>query len=165
MENIRSYKVVAASGVLGTSPIMEQSVGAGKGYAASLGEPVLVIETVNGHTNRSVRCFPDGHTERLDTPTVKAEKRMVAEFDSEVGAFGLKAHMSGWGNHYLDGQLFIEMLTEPEPVKGNKATMEALEAAGYSLMVYVPYGWGRRRAFRVSTSRKVIVTAADEEVC
>lgn len=163
MENIRIYKVVATSGVLGTSPIMEQAVGAGKGYAASLGEAVLVLEMVNGRRNRSVRCFPDGRTEDIPTPFVKAEKRMIAEFASEIEAFGVTATTNVWGNHYHDDEAFIEMLTEPEPVKGNRAKLEALKAAGYSVMVYVPYNWNHRRAFRVTVSRKIVVTAADEE--
>ena len=165
MENIRSYKVVAASGVLGTSPIMEQAVGAGKGYAASLGEPVLVMEMVDGRRNRSVRCLPDGRTEDIPTPFVKAEKRMIAEFASEIEAFGVTATTNVWGNHFQDGEAFIEMLTEPEPVKGNKAKLEALKAAGYSVMVYAPYDWDRRRAFRATVSRQVVITAADEAIC
>lgn len=100
------------------------------------------------------------------TPFMKAEDRVVAQFAADVEALGLglKANTHSLGGMYAaDGVFVLDLQTKPEPVKGNKAKMEALRAAGYVVDVYVPYGWGRRRGFVAHTSRRVEITAADLE--
>lgn len=103
---------------------------------------------------------------RIETPFMKAERRMMEAFASEMEALGLRAHTNGIGGRYYKNGVFMAQLqTEPEPLAGNKAKVEALRAAGYSVDVYAPYNWNRRRAFVVQVFRPVIVTEADKGVC
>ena len=98
------------------------------------------------------------------TPFMKAEDRVVAKFAAEVEALGLglKANTRSLGGMYAaDGVFVLDLQTELEPVKGNKAKMEALRVAGYFVDVYAPYGWGRRRGFVAHASRRVEITDAD----
>ncbi len=100
----------------------------------------------------------------LKTPFMKAEDRMMAQFAAEVEALGLKADTRTFGGCYAkDGAFILELQTEPEPLKGNKAKVEALREAGYCVDVYAPYNWNRRRAFVVRVYRRVEITAADRE--
>ena len=101
----------------------------------------------------------------MTTAYMVAERRLMEAFAAEMEALGLKAHTNGISGSYRgDGVLVAQFQTEPEPVKGNKAKMEALRAAGYTVNVYSPYDWNRRRAFVVWVSRPVIITDADREV-
>ena len=100
------------------------------------------------------------------TPFMKAEDRVVAQFVADVEALGLglKANTHSLGGMYAaDGVFVLDLQTEMEPVKGNKAKMEALRAAGYVVDVFAPYSWGRRRCFVAHTSRRVEITAGDLE--
>ncbi len=100
----------------------------------------------------------------LKTPFMKAEDRILAQFAIEAEALGLKVDTRLLGGCYAkDGTFILALQTEPEPVKGNKAKMEALRGAGYHVDVYAPYGWDRRRAFVVRVYRRVEITAADRE--
>lgn len=108
------------------------------------------------------------NTQKGKTPFMKAEDRLVAQFAAEVEALGLglKADTRSLGGSYAaDGVFVLILKTEMEPLKGNKAKVEALRAAGYAVDVYAPYGWGRRRCFVAHTSRRVEITAADREGC
>lgn len=106
------------------------------------------------------------NTQKGKTPFMKAEDRVVAQFAAEIEALGLglKADTRSLGGMYAaDGVFVLDLQTEMEPVKGNKAKMEALRSAGYVVDVYAPYGWGRRRGFVAHASRRVEITAADLE--
>ncbi len=103
-------------------------------------------------------------TTRIETPFMKAERRLMEAFAAEVEALGLKADTRSFGGCYAkDGAFILKLQTEPEPVKGNKAKMEVLRDAGYHVDVYAPYNWNRRRAFVVRVYRRVEITAADRE--
>lgn len=105
-------------------------------------------------------------TTRIETPFMKAERRLMEAFTSEMEALGLRAHTNGIsGSYRKDGVFVAQLQTEPEPLAGNKAKVEALRAAGYMVDVYAPYNWNRRRGFVVRVCRPVIVTEADGEVC
>lgn len=97
------------------------------------------------------------------TPFVAEERRMVAAFAAEMERFGLEANTHTMGGHYVfDEKLgrdvfLLELQTEPFPVAGNKEKMGEVAAAGYRMDVYAPYGWNRRRGFRVIVNRPVIV--------
>lgn len=98
----------------------------------------------------------------VKTPFVLEEDRLAAVFAAEMERFGLEVDASVRGGHYIFdeklGDVFLlELHTEPSPVAGNSDLMCEVEAAGYQLDVYSPYGWNRRRAFRVTTHRPVIV--------
>lgn len=100
---------------------------------------------------------------RTVTPFMKASDRLMDAFAAEMEALGLKADTRSMGGHYCkDGVFLMAFETLPEPVKGNKAKMEALRAAGYVVDVYAPYDWNRRRAFVVRVGRRVEITAADQ---
>lgn len=100
----------------------------------------------------------------IKIPFMKAEDRMMSQFAAEVEALGLKADTRSFGGCYAkDGAFILELHTEPEPVKGNKAKMKALRGAGYYVDVYSPYGWNRRMGFVVRVHRRVEITAADQE--
>lgn len=101
----------------------------------------------------------------MTTAYMVAERRIMEAFASEMEALGLKADTSGIsGSYRADGVFVAQLQTKPEPVKGSKAKMEALRAAGYFVDVYAPYDWNHRRAFVVRVSRPVIITDADREV-
>ncbi len=75
----------------------------------------------------------------IKTPFMKAEDRMMAQFAAEVEALGIKADTRSFGGCYAkDGAFILELQTEPEPLKGNKAKVEALREAGYYVDVYAP---------------------------
>ncbi len=87
----------------------------------------------------------------MTTAYMVAERRLMDAFAAEMEALGLKAHTNGISGSYREDGVFVaQFQTEPEPVKGNKAKMEALRAAGYTVEVYAPYNWNRRRASMAS---------------
>lgn len=99
----------------------------------------------------------------VKTPFMQEESRMMAAFAAEMERFGLKANTRMMGGHYVyDEKLgrdvfLLELQTEPFPVAGNNDKMCEVAAAGYQLDVYAPYDWNRRRGFRVTVHRPVIV--------
>lgn len=99
----------------------------------------------------------------VKTPFMVEEDRMVVAFAAEMERFGLEADTCVRGGHYifdeeLDRDVFLlELHTKPFPVAGNSDKMSEVAAAGYQLDVYAPYGWNRRRGFRVTVRRPVIV--------
>lgn len=97
------------------------------------------------------------------TPFVAEERKMVAAFAAEMERFGLKVNTHTLGGHYIHDEklgrdaFLLELQTEFFPVAGNKGKMDEVAAAGYRLDVCAPYGWNRRRGFRVIVNRPVIV--------
>ncbi len=90
------------------------------------------------------------------------EDNIISAFAVEMEQFGLKVNTRSRGGQYIfDEKLrqdiyFLNLRTEPFPVAGNKKKMDEIVAAGYTLIVYVPYGWNRRRGFIVIVNRPLL---------
>lgn len=83
------------------------------------------------------------------TRFVKKERDAQAAFQSEMNQFGLYVNRGSCSGMYsTDGKYFcLEVATNPQPVKGQKALTEKLKAAGYSVMKTSRYDGNGRRCF------------------
>lgn len=83
------------------------------------------------------------------TRFVKKEFDAADAFQLEMKQFGLCVNKRAFGGTYsTDGKYFcLELGTIPEPVKGQKALIEKLKAAGYSAMECSRYDANGRRYF------------------
>lgn len=79
------------------------------------------------------------------TKRMKKERDAQAAFQKEMDQFGLTVNTrSTCGTYSTDGKYFLlEVRTEQQPVKGKKALIKKIEAAGYIARVW---GKGRRNS-------------------
>ncbi len=87
----------------------------------------------------------------------KKEQDAINAFQKEMNAFGLTVDRRSYGGMYSDDMTAfdLEISTIPQPVKGQKALIEKLEATGYTV-----WKWRRdagfERPYFVFAVRKVI---------
>lgn len=98
------------------------------------------------------------------TKFVKKERDAQAAFQKEMDQFGLTVNTgSACGAYSTDGRHFLlEVRTEPKPVKGQKALIKKIEAAGYIARVW---GQGRRnsRGFVFSVVKTFPILREDDD--
>lgn len=94
----------------------------------------------------------------------KKELNALDAYQCEMNQFGLHVNKTGFGGSYSsDGTAFnLEARTNPTPVKGNKALIEKIEAAGYCVWTWMTKDWETGRRYYVFSVVKIMPIQRDE---
>lgn len=84
-------------------------------------------------------------------------------FQTEMNAYGLT--VSGYTDNWINDDLHVTFQTEDQPVKGNKALIEKLEAAGYYIVKTMRRDKKTGRGYYVFDARKTVVLKYQDNDC